>query len=136
MAPPRGNQLHLHHNIEKCEWCRPHERYELCGGGSDKGSSQPDGGMHPWHFRLEAKWQIWGREGEGIGINGCLDLFHRRLYDADEGFQLCQGILRSASVARECIVKPLNIDNTWGLGTHLAGSGNASDVFKDEGVGS
>lgn len=136
MAPRlRSYQLHLHHNIDNCEWRGPHECHELCCGGSDKGSGRPDSRMHPRRFRLEAEWRIRGREGEGVRINGGVNLFHRRLYDACEGFQLCQGILRSASV--ECIVEHFNVSSTWRrrCGTHLAGASDVADC-KGKGVGS
>jgi hypothetical protein len=70
-------------------------------------------------------------------VNGGLDLFHGRLYDAGEGFQLGQGVLRSAASV-ECVVEPLKRRQYMGacMRTHLAGQGEASDVFRDKGLGS
>jgi len=37
-GPSDDYQLHLHHDVEDREWCWPHKRDELRGGGRDERS--------------------------------------------------------------------------------------------------
>jgi len=89
VTSPRDGQLHLHHEIEKCERGRSHKRHELCRGGSYQRSGRPDCRLHVRRLGLKAKRVIRRGEVERVGSNDALDLFYGQLYDVGEGLQLC-----------------------------------------------